>query len=33
MTDGRIPWFLTHAQACAQALEVLLLSPEERRRT
>jgi DNA-binding IclR family transcriptional regulator len=33
MTDVRIPWFLTHAQACAQALEVLLLSPEERRRT
>ncbi|MES9601907.1 MULTISPECIES: IclR family transcriptional regulator [Actinomadura] len=32
ITDTRIPWFLAHAQSCAQALEVLLLEPAERRR-
>ena len=33
LTDARMPWFLGHAQKCARALEVLLLRPEERRRT
>jgi DNA-binding IclR family transcriptional regulator len=30
LTAARLPWFLAHARACAQALEVLLLPPEER---
>ncbi|MEV7008490.1 IclR family transcriptional regulator [Streptosporangium sp. NPDC051022] len=30
ITDARIGWFAMHARACARALEVLLLSPEER---
>jgi DNA-binding IclR family transcriptional regulator len=33
ITDARIPWFLAHAQSCAQALEVLFLPPGERRRS
>ncbi|MEV8632122.1 IclR family transcriptional regulator [Streptosporangium sp. NPDC051023] len=33
ITDARIGWFAMHARACARALEVLLLSPEERRVT
>jgi DNA-binding IclR family transcriptional regulator len=32
LTDARLPWFLGRAHACARALEVLLLRPEERRR-
>ncbi|MFG1688075.1 IclR family transcriptional regulator [Nonomuraea sp. NPDC049269] len=31
MSDARIGWFVTHARACARALEVLLLPPAERR--
>ncbi|MGW1992433.1 IclR family transcriptional regulator [Embleya sp. NPDC001921] len=31
MTDERIPWFRDRAQACADALEVLLLPPHRRR--
>ncbi|MET7465544.1 IclR family transcriptional regulator [Nonomuraea sp. NPDC005501] len=31
MSDARIGWFVTHARACARALEVLLLPPGERR--
>ncbi|MEU5432725.1 IclR family transcriptional regulator [Streptomyces sp. NPDC020719] len=31
LTDERLPWFLSHARACAQALEILLLPPAERR--
>ncbi|MFF4417812.1 IclR family transcriptional regulator [Streptosporangium sp. NPDC001559] len=33
ITDTRIGWFAMHARACARALEVLLLPPEERRIT
>ncbi|MFJ9575993.1 IclR family transcriptional regulator [Streptomyces sp. NPDC101191] len=29
--DARVGWFLAQARACARALEVLLLPPEERR--
>ncbi|GAA0627957.1 IclR family transcriptional regulator [Streptomyces crystallinus] len=31
MTDERAAWFLAQARACAQALEILLLPPAERR--
>ncbi|MFK8909833.1 IclR family transcriptional regulator [Streptomyces sp. YS-3] len=31
MTDERAVWFLAQARACAQALEILLLPPAERR--
>ncbi|WP_344260114.1 IclR family transcriptional regulator [Actinomadura napierensis] len=31
VSDARVPWFLAHAQSCARAMEVLLLSPEDRR--
>ncbi|MER5866447.1 IclR family transcriptional regulator [Kitasatospora sp. NPDC002040] len=31
LTDARLPWFLAHARACAEALEVLLLPPDRRR--
>ncbi|MFJ9517400.1 IclR family transcriptional regulator [Kitasatospora sp. NPDC101801] len=31
LTDARLPWFLSRARACAEALEVLLLAPNERR--
>jgi DNA-binding IclR family transcriptional regulator len=30
ITHARIPWFLARARACARALEVLLLTPDER---
>lgn len=33
LTDARLPWFLTRARACATALEVLLLPPQQRRRS
>ncbi|MEU6411826.1 IclR family transcriptional regulator [Microbispora sp. NPDC046933] len=31
ITEARIGWFVSHALACARALEVLLLPPSERR--
>lgn len=31
ITDARVEWFLSRARSCARALEVLLLSPAERR--
>lgn len=31
VTDARTDWFLAQARSCARALEVLLLSPAERR--
>ncbi|MDX3106583.1 IclR family transcriptional regulator [Nonomuraea angiospora] len=31
MSEARIDWFVTHARACARALEVLLIPPAERR--
>lgn len=31
ITDARTDWFLAQARSCARALEVLLLSPAERR--
>ncbi len=31
LTDARLPWFLSRAHACADALEVLLLPPAQRR--
>ncbi|MFF0445317.1 IclR family transcriptional regulator [Streptomyces sp. NPDC004609] len=33
ITDGRLSWYVDQARACAAALEVLLLSPAERRDT
>jgi DNA-binding IclR family transcriptional regulator len=30
MPDGRLPWMLAHARACAKALQVLLLPPDSR---
>jgi DNA-binding IclR family transcriptional regulator len=31
ITEARTEWFLVQARSCARALEVLLLSPAERR--
>ncbi|WP_234392735.1 MULTISPECIES: hypothetical protein [Actinomycetes] len=30
LTDDRLPWFLSRAQRCAEALAVLLLEPGQR---
>ncbi|MER6873743.1 hypothetical protein ABT279_26670 [Amycolatopsis sp. NPDC000673] len=30
LTDDRLPWFLSRAQRCADALAVLLLEPGQR---